>query len=59
MKQTWRWFGPKNKVSANDMLQAGVEGLIIALYHIPNDEVWSVVEIKKRQYLSSGNKQGT
>ena len=28
MKQTWRWFGPQDIVGIDDMLQAGVEGVV-------------------------------
>lgn len=49
MKQTWRWFGPEDRVSVDTMLQAGVEGVVSALHHIPTGAVWSGAEIAKRQ----------
>ncbi|TKW67835.1 MAG: mannonate dehydratase [Paracoccus denitrificans] len=51
MRHTWRWFGPKDRVSIDDMLQAGVEGVVTALHHIPTGTVWSGDEIRKRQDL--------
>ena len=49
MRQTWRWFGPADHVTTDDMLQAGVEGVVSALHHVPTGAVWSPEEIAKRQ----------
>ena len=51
MRESWRWFGPSDPVSIEDIRQTGVTDIVSALHDIPAGEVWPLKAILKHQAL--------
>ena len=51
MKESFRWYGPKDPVPLSTIRQAGATTIVSALHDVPNGEVWSIDAIKSHQTL--------
>ena len=58
MIESWRWFGPLDKISLAEIAQTGARTVVSALHEIPYGEVWSEEAIRERQRLVASENVG-
>ena len=51
MKESWRWFGPNDPVTINEIRQTGATDIVSALHHIPAGSIWPIADIQAHQAL--------
>lgn len=51
MRESWRWFGPNDPVSLDDIRQTGATDIVTALHTVPTGEVWPAQAIREHQSL--------
>ncbi|MCO4054972.1 MAG: mannonate dehydratase [Bosea sp.] len=58
MRQGWRWFGPKDPVSLDDVRQAGAREVVSSLHHLPIGAAWSAADVAAHKALIENAPQG-
>ena len=58
MKESWRWFGPNDPVTINDIRQTGATDIVTALHHVPAGVTWPIADIKQHQALIEDTPKG-
>lgn len=51
MRESWRWYGPLDRIGLDEIAQTGATGIVTALHEIPYGEVWSRDAIAARKAL--------
>lgn len=55
MIESWRWYGPLDHISLDEIAQTGATGVVTALHEIPYGEVWPLDAVEARRALVEAN----
>ncbi|AKH99257.1 D-mannonate dehydratase [Hoeflea sp. IMCC20628] len=56
MKESWRWYGPLDRISLGDVAQTGASSIVTALHEIPYGEIWprEIIAERKAGIMAAG-----
>ena len=47
MKETWRWYGPVDPITLDEISETGATGIVTSLCHVHPDTSWQEDEVRK------------